>query len=144
LQKTQLNVRCRISSGELRRQPHIPHRANARKLKSDGGGEQTTPVLMKLLLFRQKPYSSAPSRHKVKVLYQVNGAARGCLMKRRTARQLVHLLSDLRHSAHCSALRAAATNRVIELAATEEDGQASDSPDETREAPQNDRVWRRS
>ncbi|MGA7779118.1 MAG: hypothetical protein WCA85_15620 [Paraburkholderia sp.] len=126
----------------LRWQPHILHRANARKLKADGVGEETTPVLKKLLLFRQKPYSSAPSRHKVKVLYQVNGAARGCAMKRRTARQLVRLLSDIRHSAHCSTLRAAATNRVMELADAEEhEQQASDSPEETRETLQDERLW---
>jgi hypothetical protein len=138
------NVRYRMSLRALRWRPHILHCANARKLKADGIGEQTTPVLRKLLLFRQKPYSSKPSRHKVKVLYQVNGAARGCSMKRRTARQLVRLLSDLRHSAHCSTLRAAATNRAMELAAAEEEEQASDGLDETREKSQNERVWRGS
>jgi hypothetical protein len=125
-----------------RRQPHILHRANARKLKADGVGGQTTPVLKKLLLFRQKPYSSAPSRHKVKVLYQVNGAARGCAMKRRTARQLVRLISDIRHSAHCRTLRAVAVNRTMELAAAEADEQEDwDSPDETRGTAQDERLW---
>lgn len=63
-------------------------------------------------------------------------------MKRRTARQLVRLLSDIRHSAHCSTLRAAATNRVMELADTEEhEQQASDSPEETRETLQDERLW---
>ena len=42
-------------------------------------------------------------------------------MKRRTARQLVGLLSDIRHAAHCSTLRAAATNREMALASAERD-----------------------
>ena len=55
-------------------------------------------------------------------------------MKRRTARQLVRLLSDIRHSAHCSTLRAAATNRVMELAEDEADeSSTSESTDDTRD-----------
>ncbi|NYH17572.1 hypothetical protein [Paraburkholderia bryophila] len=50
-------------------------------------------------------------------------------MKRRTARQLVHLLSDIRHATHCSTLRAAATNRAMALAATEHDADAADRDD---------------
>ena len=52
----------------------------------------------------------------------------GC-MKRRSARQLVRLLSDIRHAAHCSTLRAAATNRAIAFASAEEDADAADSDD---------------
>jgi hypothetical protein len=48
-------------------------------------------------------------------------------MKRRTTRQLVRLLSDIRHSAHCTTLRAAAVNRAIEQAVREaEEEEASD------------------
>jgi hypothetical protein len=60
-------------------------------------------------------------------------------MKRRSARQLVRLLSDLRHAAHCSTLRAAATNRAIALASAEADADApdtDDSADAAREARQ--------
>ncbi|WCM19625.1 hypothetical protein NDK50_19810 [Paraburkholderia bryophila] len=70
-------------------------------------------------------------------------------MKRRTARQLVHLLSDIRHATHCSTLRAAATNRAIALASAEHDANAEgrddadhtddsadDSADATRDAHQ--------
>jgi hypothetical protein len=99
----------------------------------------------KLLLFSQNPFGSAPSRHKVKVLYQDSDAARGCSMKRRSARQLVRLLSDLRHSADCRALRAAAANRAMELAALEdEEEQDAENADEIREAGQRERIWRRS
>jgi hypothetical protein len=61
-------------------------------------------------------------------------------MKRRSARQLVRLLSDIRHAAHCSTLRAAATNRAIALASADEDADADDTDnnaDATREAHQN-------
>jgi hypothetical protein len=52
-------------------------------------------------------------------------------MKRRSARQLVRLLADIRHATHCSTLRAAATNRAIALAATEGEADAADSDDST-------------
>ena len=71
----------------------------------------------------------------------------GCSMKRRSARQLVRLLSDIRHATHCSTLRAAATSRAIELAAAEADepsAEDSDSVDDTRDAAQDERSWRRS
>lgn len=61
-------------------------------------------------------------------------------MKRRSARQLVRLLSDIRHGAHCSALRAAATNRTMALASTEGDAHEANDDDSTeasREAHQN-------
>jgi len=63
-------------------------------------------------------------------------------MKRRTARQLVRLLSDIRHAAHCSTLRAAATNREIAIASAERDAgleeshecdEGNESADTTRE-----------
>jgi hypothetical protein len=69
----------------------------------------------------------------------------GGFMKRRSARQLVRLLSDLRHSAHCSVLRAAATTREIALAAAEADEDANatggDSPESTRD-PYQDKLFR--
>jgi hypothetical protein len=60
-------------------------------------------------------------------------------MKRRSARQLVRLLSDIRHAAHCSTLRAAATNRAIALASADEDpdaGETDNNADATRDAHQ--------
>jgi hypothetical protein len=124
---------------------HILHCANARTLALCGASILPGLLQRQLLLFSQKPHSSEPERHKVKVLYQVNGAVRGCAMKRRTARQLVRLLSDIRHSAHCSTLRAAATNRAMELAAAEEDEpQTPESPEDTREPLQDERIWRGS
>jgi hypothetical protein len=66
-------------------------------------------------------------------------------MKRRTARQLVRLLSDIRHSAHCSTLRAAATSRAIELAEDEADEPFTpESADDTRDVAQDERMWRGS
>ncbi|QXE07147.1 hypothetical protein BJG93_35475 [Paraburkholderia sprentiae WSM5005] len=67
-------------------------------------------------------------------------------MKRRSARQLVRLVSDLRHAAHCSSLRAAATNRVMALAAVEaaEDADATrddDGLESTRDA-ERDKLFR--
>jgi hypothetical protein len=66
-------------------------------------------------------------------------------MKRRTARQLVRLLSDIRHSAHCSALRAAATNRAMELADEEADEPSTpDNANDARDVAPDEHVWRRS
>jgi len=48
-------------------------------------------------------------------------------MKRRTARQLVAQLADLRHSARCSALRASAVSRTIAQSPDEETGRTADS-----------------
>jgi hypothetical protein len=48
-------------------------------------------------------------------------------MKRRTARQLVAQLTDLRHSARCSALRASAVSRTIAQSPDEEMGRTADS-----------------
>jgi hypothetical protein len=59
-------------------------------------------------------------------------------MKRRSARQLVRLLADIRHATHCSTLRAAATNRSIALAAAEGEADAADSDDST-ESPRDTR-----
>ncbi|PMS24449.1 hypothetical protein C0Z16_31110 [Paraburkholderia rhynchosiae] len=61
-------------------------------------------------------------------------------MKRRTARQLVRLLSDIRHASHCSTLRAAATNRTMALASAErqaDSAESDESTDATREAHDN-------
>lgn len=58
-------------------------------------------------------------------------------MKRRSARQLVRLLSDLRHAAHCSSLRAAATNRVMALAAVEADENVAATEDDSSESTRN-------
>jgi hypothetical protein len=55
-------------------------------------------------------------------------------MKRRTARQLVRLLSDIRHATHCSTLRAAATNRAIALASAEHDADMVDSDESDQNA----------
>lgn len=58
-------------------------------------------------------------------------------MKRRTARQLVRLLSDIRHAADCRMLRAAAASRELERIQNEEDpapsGHAEDAVDSRRE-----------
>jgi hypothetical protein len=48
-------------------------------------------------------------------------------MKRRTARQLVTQLADLRHLVRCSALRASATSRTIGQSPSEETGRTADS-----------------
>ena len=79
------------------------------------------------LLFSQNRLGDARSRHRVKVFSEVIGAVRGCGMKRRTARQLVRLLSDIRHAAHCSTLRASATNREMALASAERDAGLDES-----------------
>lgn len=86
-----------------------------------------------LLLFSQNHFGNALSRHRVKVFSEVIGAVRGWAMKRRTARQLVRLLSDIRHASHCTTLRAAATNRAISLASSEHDEDSTDS-DESNDA----------
>jgi hypothetical protein len=57
-------------------------------------------------------------------------------MKRRTARQMVRLLSDIRHSANCRALRATAVIREMELAALEAEEEEGDDPDTSR-----DEMW---
>jgi hypothetical protein len=55
-------------------------------------------------------------------------------MKRRSARQLVRLLSDIRHATHCSTLRAAATNRAIALASAEAEADTAASDNDTESA----------
>ena len=108
-----------------------------RTLKLKGTKIASMFLQAQLLLFSQNHFSNALSRHRVKVFSEVIGAVRGCAMKRRTARQLVRLLSDIRHASHCTTLRAAATNRAISLASSEhdEDGAENDeSNDATREA----------
>ena len=65
-------------------------------------------------------------------------------MKRRNARQLVRLLSDMRHAANCRTLRAAATQRAIELAAEEAAEAEQDKPDTARENTRDKTTWRTS
>lgn len=57
-------------------------------------------------------------------------------MKRRTARQLVHLLSDLRHSARCRTLRAAAASEELDRILNEEDEEPVDPEKDTRDTRQ--------
>jgi hypothetical protein len=54
-------------------------------------------------------------------------------MKRRTARQLVTQLADLRHLVRCSALRALATGRTIDQSPSEETGRSADSVKSVRD-----------
>ena len=108
-----------------------------RTLKLEGTKIASMFLQAQLLLFSQNHFSNALSRHRVKVFSEVIGAVRGCAMKRRTARQLVRLLSDIRHASHCTTLRAAATNRAISLASAERDEEGAEndeSNDATREA----------
>jgi hypothetical protein len=65
-------------------------------------------------------------------------------MKHRNARQLVRLLSDMRHAADCRALRAAATQRAMELAAQEAAEAEQDKPDTSRESVRGKSTWRMS
>jgi hypothetical protein len=65
-------------------------------------------------------------------------------MKRRNARQLVRLLSDMRHAADCRALRAAATQRAMELAAAEAAEEEQEKPDTAREGSRDKTTWRTS
>jgi hypothetical protein len=65
-------------------------------------------------------------------------------MKRRTARQTVRLLSDMRHSANCRALRAAAVIREMELAVREAEEEEQDSRDTVREETGSKPAWRTS
>ncbi|MBN3758428.1 hypothetical protein G3N95_36350 [Paraburkholderia sp. Tr-20389] len=65
-------------------------------------------------------------------------------MKRRNARQLVRLLSDMRHAADCRVLRAAATQRAIELAAEEAAEAEQEKPDTSRDNPRGKTTWRTS
>jgi hypothetical protein len=104
-----------------------------RTLKPEGTKIASMFLQAQLLLFSQNHFSNGLSRHRVKVFSEVIGAVRGCAMKRRTARQLVRLLSDIRHASHCTTLRAAATNRAISLASSEHDDDGVDS-DENNEA----------
>jgi hypothetical protein len=47
------------------------------------------------------------------------------IMKRRTARQLISQLSDLKHRARCSALRTSANSMTMVQNPNEENGQAT-------------------
>lgn len=122
----------------MRSSPYRQRPLRTHILKLEGTKIASMLLQAQLLLFSQNHFSNALSRHRVKVFSEVIGAVRGCVMKRRTARQLVRLLSDIRHASHCSTLRAAATNRAISLASAEHDVDAAESDESTeaaREAP---------
>ena len=55
-------------------------------------------------------------------------------MRTRT-RQVVRMLADMRHSAHCRALRYAATQEAMRLAASEAEDGAGRQPPEASDAP---------
>jgi hypothetical protein len=57
-------------------------------------------------------------------------------MKRRTARQLVHLLSDMRHSAHCRMLRAAAASEELDRLLNEKEQEPVDPQEDSRNTRQ--------
>jgi hypothetical protein len=65
-------------------------------------------------------------------------------MKRRSARQMVRLLSDIRHSANCRTLRAAAVIREMELAVVEAEEEEEQSREIAREDTRNKPTWRTS
>jgi hypothetical protein len=65
-------------------------------------------------------------------------------MKRRSARQTVRLLSDMRHAANCRALRAAAVIREMELAIQEAEEEEQQSRETAREDTRNKPTWRAS
>jgi hypothetical protein len=90
-----------------------------------------------LLLISQNHFGNADPGIELKCFLKLLVQCGGC-MKRRSARQLVRLLADIRHATHCSTLRAAATNRAIALASAETDADAADSDDDT-ESPRDAR-----
>ncbi|MGF6600491.1 hypothetical protein P3T23_005228 [Paraburkholderia sp. GAS448] len=57
-------------------------------------------------------------------------------MKRRTARQLVHLLSDMRHSANCRMLRAAAASEELDRLLNEKEQEPVDPQEDSRSTRQ--------
>jgi hypothetical protein len=57
---------------------------------------------------------------------------------------MVRLLSDIRHSTNCRALRAAAVIREMERAVLEAEEDERDSPDTSREELRNKPHWRTS
>jgi hypothetical protein len=65
-------------------------------------------------------------------------------MKRRTTRQMVRVLSDIRHSANCRALRAAAVIREMELAEIEAEEEEREERDTAREEAWDKPSWRTS
>ncbi|QYD69315.1 hypothetical protein KZJ38_02710 [Paraburkholderia edwinii] len=65
-------------------------------------------------------------------------------MKRRTTRQMVRVLSDIRRSANCRALRAAAVIREMELAEIEAEEEERESRDTAREEAWDKPSWRTS
>jgi hypothetical protein len=65
-------------------------------------------------------------------------------MKRRTTRQMVRALSDIRRSANCRALRAAAVIREMELAEIEAEEEERECRDTAREEAWDKPGWRTS
>jgi hypothetical protein len=60
-------------------------------------------------------------------------------MRTRT-RQIVRMLADMRHSAHCRTLRYAATQQALRLAASEAEEEQDDQPPETSDTPSEPRA----
>jgi hypothetical protein len=85
------------------------------------------------LLFSQNLFYYADPGIELKQFLKFLVQCGGIEMKRRSARQLVRLLSDIRHATHCSTLRAASTNRAIALASAEDD-LLSDEADDNADA----------
>jgi hypothetical protein len=113
-------------------------RRQTRTLKPDGTKIASLFLQAQLLLFSQNHFATPDPGIELKCFLKLLVQCGGC-MKRRSARQLVRLLSDIRHATHCSTLRAAATNRAIALAAAESDADAADNEDSnesTRDAHQ--------
>jgi hypothetical protein len=60
-------------------------------------------------------------------------------MRNRT-RQIVRMLADMRHSAHCRTLRYAATQQAMRLAASEAEDEQDDQPPEASDTPSEPRA----
>jgi hypothetical protein len=108
-----------------------------RTLKLDGTKIAYLFLQAQLLLISQNHFGNAHPGIELKCFLKLLVQCGGC-MKRRSARQLVRLLADIRHATHCSTLRAAATNRAIALASAESEADAADSDDNT-ESPRDAR-----
>jgi hypothetical protein len=109
-------------------------------LKLDGTKIASLFLQAQLLLISEKHFGNAHPGIELKCFMKLLVQCGGC-MKRRSARQLVRLLADIRHATHCSTLRAAATNRAIALASAEADADADaadsgDSAESSRDARQ--------
>ncbi|WP_232624331.1 hypothetical protein [Paraburkholderia ginsengisoli] len=104
-----------------------------RTLKLDGTKIASLFLQAQLLLISQNHFGNAHPGIELKCFLRLLVQCGGC-MKRRSARQLVRLLADIRHATHCSTLRAAATNRAIALASAESEADAADSDDSPESA----------